>query len=62
MDKENKIIFLMIVISLLLACNIYTTSLHLLNYEKQKEAGNNRWQQVENRILELEEQVYGGNN
>lgn len=62
MDKENKIIFLMIVISFLLACNIYTTSLHLLNYEKQKEAGNDRWKQVENRIIELEEQINGGNS
>lgn len=61
MHKENKIIFLMIVISLLLVCNIYTTSIHISSYSKQKNAGNERWKQVENKIIELEEKINGGN-
>lgn len=62
MNKENKIIFLMILISFLLVSNIVCTTLHLFHYSKQKEAGNLRWQEVENRIIELEEVVNGGDN
>lgn len=55
---ENKrICFLMITIIILLICNIISIAIHIGDYEHQKEMGNDRWKQVENRILQVEEQI-----
>ena len=62
MDKNTvKILFLMILISFLLACNIYVTTIHILDYSHQRDLGNQRWNQVENKILEIEGKVNGAN-
>lgn len=59
MVNNNKIIFLMFVIVILITCNIVVTSIHISDYNHQKQMGNDRWKQVENRILEVEEKVDG---
>lgn len=59
MENNGKIIFLMIMIMILLFCNIIVTTIHISDYSHQKQMGNDRWKQVENRILEVEEKVDG---
>lgn len=58
MDKKGKfIIIVFIVILVILVLNIVFSIYELSDYEARKEAGNQRWLQVENRILEIEEDV-----
>lgn len=59
MGNNGKIIFLMLVIVILLLCNIVITTIHIGDYAHQKDLGNDRWKQVENRILQVEEKVNG---
>lgn len=58
MEKKDKIMIGGLVIVLLfIFINIFST-LHTMNdYEARKESGNERWLQVENRILQTEEKV-----
>ena len=56
-DKNSKIIALLIAILIISILNIGYTLLHIINYSTQKEAGNERWRQVEERIIEIEEKV-----
>lgn len=55
-ESKNVIIllFALLVISLF---NIGFTLYHVGNYDKQKAAGNSRWEQVEKRIIEVEERM-----
>lgn len=55
--RDKIIIVFLIVILILLACNIGYTYYEMIDYEKRKDSGNERWKQVENRILQTEEKV-----
>lgn len=55
--RDKIIIVFLILILILLACNIGYTCYEMIDYEKRKDAGNERWKQVENRILQTEEKV-----
>ena len=50
---------IMVLIALLIAVVIDITMnvVHVMNYDSQKSAGNMRWQQVEERIIEIEQKV-----
>lgn len=58
MEKKDKIIVagLMLVL-LFIILNIFSTLNTMSDYEQRKESGNERWKQVENRILQTEEKV-----
>lgn len=58
MSKKDKIIIVgLVLVLVILAFNIIETIAQLADYEKRKESGNERWFQVENRILQTEEKV-----
>lgn len=57
-DKKLKIIIsLAIIVFVLLLCNFIVSIRQEIDYNKRKESGNDRWLQVENRILQIEEKV-----
>lgn len=57
-DKKLKIIIsLAIIVFVLLLCNFIVSIRQEIDYNKRKESGNERWLQVENRILQIEEKV-----
>ena len=58
MEKKDKIMIggLAIVLSFIFI-NIFSTVHTMYDYEARKESGNERWLQVENRILQTEEKV-----
>ena len=58
MDRKDRVIVVgLILVLIFIIINIFST-LHTMNdYEQRKESGNDRWKQVENRILETEEKV-----
>lgn len=55
--KEKIIITGLIFVLVILAFNFVETIIQALDYEKRKNSGNERWFQVENRILQTEEKV-----
>lgn len=58
MEKKDKIMISGLVIVLLfIFINIFSTLHTMDDYEARKESGNERWLQVENRILQTEEKV-----
>ena len=58
MDRKDKIIIIgLIFVLVILAFNIISSITQTLDYEKRKDSGNERWFQVENRILQTEEKV-----
>ena len=58
MEKKDKVIVAGLVIVLLfIIINIFSTVHTMYDYEARKESGNERWKQVENRILQTEEKV-----
>lgn len=58
MDRKDKIIIIgLIFVLVILAFNIISSITQTLDYEKRKDSGNDRWLQVENRILQTEEKV-----
>lgn len=52
-------IALLILVLILLIFNFGVTLYELTDYEQRKESGNERWQQVEERIEKLEEACNG---
>lgn len=58
MDRKDRVIVIgLILVLIFIIINIFST-LHTMNdYEQRKESGNDRWKQVENRILQTEEKV-----
>lgn len=57
-SRDSKsIIILLIALLLISFFNIGFTAYHMGNYDKQKENGNARWEQVEERIIEVEERM-----
>ena len=56
--KKNKVMIVSLIIVLVfLFINMISTVWTTIDYEKNKESGNERWLQVENRILQTEEKV-----
>lgn len=69
-EKKDKIVIIgLVFILIVLGFNIINSVVTTIDYEKRKDSGNDRWLQVENRILQteekvnkLEEEIKGGNN
>lgn len=58
MERKDKVIVAGLVLVLLfIIINIFSTIHTMDDYEQRKESGNERWKQVENRILQTEEKV-----
>ena len=58
MKKKDKIVVTGLVLVLIfIIINIFSTLNTMSDYEARKESGNERWKQVENRILQTEEKV-----
>ena len=58
MEKKDKVMVIgLIIILIFIAINIFSTIHTIYDYENRKESGNERWLQVENRILQTEEKV-----
>ena len=51
------VIIISILILILLFANMVFQVASLIDIEKSKESGNNRWRQVENRIINIEERL-----
>ena len=58
MERKDKIIIAGLILALLfIIINIFSTVHTMSDYEQRKQSGNDRWKQVENRILKTEEKV-----
>lgn len=58
MGKKDKVIIIgLVIILIFIAINIFSTIHTMYDYESRKESGNERWLQVENRILQTEDKV-----
>lgn len=59
MEKKRyiKILVVMAIAIIILVCDIVFSVKQELDYEQRKQSGNDRWLQVENRIIQTEEKV-----
>ena len=58
MDRKDKVFVAgLIIILIFMVINIFSTVHTMDDYEERKESGNDRWKQVENRILDIEQKV-----
>lgn len=58
MNRKDKVIIIgLIFVLIILAFNIINSAVTTIDYEKRKNSGNERWLQVENRILQTEEKI-----
>ena len=58
MDKKDKFIVIgLILVLIFIAINFFSTINTMSDYEQRKTSGNERWEQVEERILLTEEKV-----
>ena len=58
MGKKDKVIIIgLVIILIFIAINIFSTTHTMYDYESRKKSGNERWLQVENRILQTEDKV-----
>lgn len=58
MNKKDKMVVVGLILVLIFIIINFVSTLHTMNdYEQRKESGNDRWKQVENRILQTEEKV-----
>lgn len=56
--KRNKLVIISLILVLVfLFINMISTITTTIDYEKRKESGNDRWKQVEERILQTENKV-----
>lgn len=63
MNRQEKIMpFLLAIVLLFLIIEFVYTIYNYIDYEKRKDSGNERWQQVEERIKEIEECCDGRNS
>lgn len=63
MNKQEKIMpFLLAIVLLFLIIEFVYTIYNYIDYEKRKASGNERWQQVEERIKKIEECCDGRNS
>ena len=57
-EKKDKVVVVgLILVLIFIIINIFSTLHTMSDYEARKESGNDRWKQVENRILQTEEKV-----
>ena len=58
MERKDKIMVAgLIIVLLFILINMFSTLHTMDDCEARKESGNDRWRQVENRILQTEEKV-----
>lgn len=58
MNRKDKFIIVgLILVLVFIAINIVSTINTMSDYEARKQSGNDRWKQVEERILETENKV-----
>lgn len=57
MKKDKFVITMLIVVIVILAYNLIFSIVELTDYNKRKESGNARWEQVEERIVKIESDV-----
>ena len=58
MDRKDRVIVIgLILVLIFIIINIFSTAHTMSDHEQRKESGNDRWKQVENRILQTEEKV-----
>ena len=58
MERKDKVVVAVLILVLIfIIVNIFSTLNTMSDYEARKESGNERWKQVENRILRTEEKV-----
>ena len=58
MERKDKVVVSgLILVLIFIILNIFSTINTMRDYEARKESGNERWKQVENRILQTEEKV-----
>lgn len=59
MDRKRyiKLFIIMLVAIIILAFDIAYSIVQEFDYEQRKESGNARWEQVENRITEIEDRL-----
>ncbi len=58
LEKRDKVFVVgLILVLIFIIINIFSTLHTMSDYEQRKESGNDRWKQVENRILQTEEKV-----
>ena len=58
LEKKDKVVVVgLIIVLLFIIINIISTVHTMYDYESRKESGNERWLQVENRILQTEDKV-----
>ena len=55
--KDTIMVAGLIIVLLFILINMFSTLHTMDDYEARKESGNDRWRQVENRILQTEEKV-----
>lgn len=60
--EHRKGIWLLTFILLVLIANFIYSLFMLIDYEQRKDSGNDRWKQVEERILRIENKVEAINN
>lgn len=56
-DNTPKVIVVLMALLVVVAIDLTVNIMHLGSYEERKEAGNARWEQVEERIIEIEERM-----
>lgn len=59
MDRKRyiKIFIIMSIAIIILIFDIVHSILQEIDYESRKESGNDRWLQIENRIVQIEEKI-----
>lgn len=58
LEKKDRVVVVgLILVLIFIIINIFSTLHTMSDYEARKESGNDRWKQVENRILQTEEKV-----
>lgn len=56
-DDAAKVIVILMTMLIVVVIDLTVNIMHLASYEERKEAGNARWEQVEDRILEVERRM-----
>lgn len=58
LEKRDKVVVIgLILVLIFIIINIFSTLHTMSDYEARKESGNDRWKQVENRILQTEDKI-----
>ena len=55
--KQKRVVIVLILAFLVLIFNFLTNFFELIDYEKRVNSGNARWEQVEKRIVNIENEV-----